>query len=171
MQYAEKVALVPQHYLEDREYKRIQCLYSRSNYNRTIKQRMFRYFTANHTRRYIDVLPDLIHSYNHTFHRSIGMAPSQVGAHNEEVVRKRLYPDKKSSEKKSMEVRCRADGANNNAKNAVPKSIRGRAMVTRAVRRPQATAHDAGHLQPSGLRRRDYKREVVYRGTTESPKT
>ena len=62
-------------------------------YNRTIKQRMFRYFTANHTRRYIDVLPDLIHSYNHTFH------PSQVGAHNEEVVRKRLYPDKKSSEK------------------------------------------------------------------------
>jgi len=31
--------------------------------NRTIKQKMFRYFKVHHTRRYLDVLPDLMHSY------------------------------------------------------------------------------------------------------------
>jgi len=44
-------------------------------FNRTLKTEMYRYFTARNTRRYIDVLPDLLHSYNHTYHRSIGMPP------------------------------------------------------------------------------------------------
>jgi len=35
-------------------------------FNRTLKTEMYRYFTARNTRRYIDVLPDLLHSYNHT---------------------------------------------------------------------------------------------------------
>ena len=30
------------------------------------------------TRRYVDVLDDLVHSYNNTYHRSIGMAPAEV---------------------------------------------------------------------------------------------
>ena len=34
--------------------------------------------------RYIDVLNDLLHSYNNTFHRTIKMAPSKVSAQNEE---------------------------------------------------------------------------------------
>jgi len=64
--------------------------------NRTLKERMFRYFTTHQTRRYIDVLPDLIHSYNNTYHRSIGMTPSEVTSDNEDTVRKRLYPVRKS---------------------------------------------------------------------------
>ena len=47
-------------------------------FNRTLKTKMYRYFTTKNTRRYIDVLPDLLHSYNHTYHRSIGMAPIEV---------------------------------------------------------------------------------------------
>ena len=46
------------------------------------------------TRRYLDVIDDIVHSYNNTYHRSIGMAPSQVDADNEDDVRKRLYPPK-----------------------------------------------------------------------------
>ena len=61
-------------------------------FNRTLKQKMYRYFTAKRTRRYVDVLPDLVHSYNNNHHRSIGMAPMEVTADNEGVVRKRLYP-------------------------------------------------------------------------------
>ena len=38
---------------------------------RTLKTRMWRYFTAKKTMRYIDMLPDLVYSYNHTIHRSI----------------------------------------------------------------------------------------------------
>ena len=47
-------------------------------FNRTLKTRMWRYFTKHQTWRYIDVLPDLVRSYNNTHHRSIGMAPSNV---------------------------------------------------------------------------------------------
>ena len=38
---------------------------------RTLKTRMWRYFTAKKTMRYIDMLPDLVYSYNHSVHRSI----------------------------------------------------------------------------------------------------
>ena len=47
-------------------------------WHRTLKQRMYRYFTAHNTLRYGDVLQPLIHTYNHTHHRSIGMASHQV---------------------------------------------------------------------------------------------
>ena len=47
-------------------------------FNRTLKERLYRYMTANHTKKYIDVLPDIIGSYNEDEHRSIGMAPVDV---------------------------------------------------------------------------------------------
>ena len=40
-------------------------------WNRTIKRIMWKYFTANNTVKYIDVLPSLIEKYNNTYHRSI----------------------------------------------------------------------------------------------------
>jgi len=56
-------------------------------FNRTLKQKMFRYFTYKNTRRYVDVLDDLLHSYNNTHHRSIGMAPLEVNKENERISR------------------------------------------------------------------------------------
>ena len=47
-------------------------------FNRTLENKMYRYFTFEGTRRYIDVLADLVHSYNNTFHTSIKMAPAEV---------------------------------------------------------------------------------------------
>ena len=63
-------------------------------FNMTLKQKVYLYFSAKRTRRYVDVLPDLIHSYNDSYHRSIGMAPSEVPTDNEDQVRARLYPQK-----------------------------------------------------------------------------
>ena len=63
-------------------------------WHRTLKQRMFRYFTAHNTLRWTDALPYLIHNYNNSFHRSIGMAPLSVNADNEEKVWNRLYAAK-----------------------------------------------------------------------------
>ena len=60
-------------------------------FNRTLKTRMWRYFTKYQTVRYIDALQDFVQSYNDTYHRSIGMAPSQVNAANQEEVWQRLY--------------------------------------------------------------------------------
>ena len=42
-------------------------------FNRTLKEKMF---THANTRRYVEALDDMLHSYNNTQHRSIGMAPS-----------------------------------------------------------------------------------------------
>ena len=61
-------------------------------FNRTLKSRMWRYFTYANTRRYLEVLPDIVHSYNNTYHRSVGMKPSEVKPENEADVARRLYP-------------------------------------------------------------------------------
>ena len=38
-------------------------------FNRTLKSRMWKYFSANNTYKYIDILPDLIERYNNSKHR------------------------------------------------------------------------------------------------------
>src|SRR5438552_17537168 len=49
-------------------------------FNRTLKSKMWRYFTRRGSYRWINVLPDLISAYNASKHRSIGMAPRDVNA-------------------------------------------------------------------------------------------
>jgi len=41
-------------------------------FNRTLKTKMFRYFTYKNTRRYVDILADLLHSYNNTTRKRNG---------------------------------------------------------------------------------------------------
>jgi Integrase core domain/Chromo (CHRromatin Organisation MOdifier) domain len=60
-------------------------------FNRSLKGRMWRYFTHNNTRRYVEVLPRLLDAYNNAEHRTIGTEPSSVSEKNESLVRKRLY--------------------------------------------------------------------------------
>ena len=60
-------------------------------FNRTLKTRMWRYFTKKQSVRYVDVLQDFVRSYNNTFHRTIGMVPSEVNATIQEDVWQRLY--------------------------------------------------------------------------------
>ena len=61
-------------------------------FNRTMKTRMYKYFTANNTIRYVDVLPELISGYNNTVHSSINMAPANVLRPIDAIkVRQKLY--------------------------------------------------------------------------------
>ena len=39
---------------------------------------MRKYFTANNTQKYIDVLPSMVEKYNNTYHRSIKLTPSDA---------------------------------------------------------------------------------------------
>ena len=64
-------------------------------FNRTLKSKMWKYFTHVNTRKFIDVLDDLLDSYNSSYHRSIGMAPNQVTTENAAEIAKRLYPHKR----------------------------------------------------------------------------
>ena len=47
-------------------------------FNRTIKEKMFKYFSANNTRKYVDVHDLLIDQYNNTIHSSIIMSPKEA---------------------------------------------------------------------------------------------
>lgn len=76
-------------------------------FNRTLKTRMWRYFTENNTKHFEDVLPSLVHAYNHTFHRSIGRTPAEVSPENEELVWLTLYGGLKQSKRKKRRDRRR----------------------------------------------------------------
>ena len=54
---------------------------------RTIKGRLYKYFHAKSTFKWIDVLQDIIDSYNNRQHSVIKMAPNQVNQDNEHKVR------------------------------------------------------------------------------------
>jgi transposase InsO family protein len=58
---------------------------------RTIKERLFRYMHEKNTRRYIDVLQDVVSSYNDTYHKSIKMSPAAVNEKTEGQVLRTLY--------------------------------------------------------------------------------
>ena len=60
-------------------------------FNRTLKTRMWKYFTAKNTRIYIDILQDIVHAYNNSYHRSIGQAPASASLLNVCQVRGKLY--------------------------------------------------------------------------------
>ena len=60
-------------------------------FNRTLKARMYKYFTAKGTRRYVDVLDDLVTAYNSSYHRSIKMRPIDVSQANGAQVFQNLY--------------------------------------------------------------------------------
>ena len=87
-------------------------MYSTENYekcsvierwNRTIKTKLWKYFTANGTHKYYDVLQALIKKYNMTKHRSIGTSPVEAQKpENQEHVFRKLYAEKmkKLGEKK-----------------------------------------------------------------------
>ena len=51
-------------------------------FNRTLKTKIWRYFTAKNTYQWVDKLPDFLHAYNNSIHRSIKMKPSDVTPEN-----------------------------------------------------------------------------------------
>ena len=70
-------------------------------WNRTMKEKMFKYFSANSTRKYIDVMDQMVHDYNHTTHSSIKMSPVEASKMNyENKVWKNVYGKLKVDYKK-----------------------------------------------------------------------
>ena len=63
-------------------------------FNRTIKEKMFKYFSANNTRKCVDMLDLLVDQYNNLIHSSIKMTPNEAShKENENKVWRNLYPE------------------------------------------------------------------------------
>ena len=61
---------------------------------RTMKEKMWKYFTDKNTNIYIDILPSLVKDYNNTRHSSIKMTPVKASKkENELTVWRNLYPE------------------------------------------------------------------------------
>ena len=67
-------------------------------FNRTLKSRMWRYFTHHGNYRYMDIIGELVRGYNASYHRSIGISPDNVNPENSKQVLKRLFPPTKSTQ-------------------------------------------------------------------------
>lgn len=59
---------------------------------KTLKNKIYHYFTLTQQLNWVDILPQITDSYNNSYHRSIGMAPIEVSKKNEDKVWKRLQP-------------------------------------------------------------------------------
>ena len=66
---------------------------------KTIKLKIFKYFTESRKFNWIDVLPDITSTYNSTPHTVTGIPPKQVTEQNEDIIWKKIYPDNFYTEK------------------------------------------------------------------------
>ena len=74
-------------------------------WNRTMKEKMWKYFTANNTKRYIDIIDDLTKKYNNTVHSFIKMRPVDASkSANANIVRMNLYPELPRAKKPKLKV-------------------------------------------------------------------
>ena len=67
-------------------------------FNRTIKEKVFKYFSANNTRKYVDLLDLLVNQYNNSIHNSIHSFIKMTSIEasrkeNENEIWRHLYPE------------------------------------------------------------------------------
>ena len=86
---------------------------------KTIKHKLFRYMIKHRTQRYIDILQDMVKSYNQTVHRSLGEAPGSVSKENEDESRLQQYLLRQNKSKKT-----RSKNANRQYKFNIGQTVR-----------------------------------------------
>lgn len=77
-------------------------------FNRSLQDLIYRHLTENQTKRYIDVLPKLVETYNNRHHRMIGTSPSIAEnddtSHEEILNRASIYHGKIKKKSKNKEI-------------------------------------------------------------------
>ena len=69
-------------------------------FHKTLKSKLYRYFTAANTLKYVDILPKLVSQYNHTYHGSIKTTPAKVTTSNAKEVWNNFYGKYQTKKKK-----------------------------------------------------------------------
>jgi transposase InsO family protein len=74
-------------------------------FNRTIKDKMYRFFTETNNYKYIKVIDKLVDAYNSSYHRTIKMAPKEVNKNNEKELWHHMYaPDENEVIRFKLEI-------------------------------------------------------------------
>ncbi|KAL3070243.1 hypothetical protein niasHS_015574 [Heterodera schachtii] len=67
--------------------------------NRTLKERLYKYFSEKNTKRWIDVLDSIVRNLNSSANRTTGLKPVDVNFKNADALRNRLYKQGELSSK------------------------------------------------------------------------
>ena len=86
-------------------------------FNRTLKERIERYFTETGNKIWIDILQDFSNNINNSVNRSIGIPPSEVTLENAKLIRDKLYPDR------GKKVKCDKILVGDRVRIVLPKQI------------------------------------------------
>ena len=70
-------------------------------FNRTLKHKLWRYFTMSTHQNWTQILQDVVHAYNHSIHRTLGRKPAEVTVNNAADVREKAFKRPPASTKKS----------------------------------------------------------------------
>lgn len=63
---------------------------------KTIKLKIYKYFTESKSYKWIDVINDIVKTYNNTVHHSTGVTPASVTLQNQNEIWNKLYPNELS---------------------------------------------------------------------------
>ena len=69
-------------------------------FNRTLKHKMWRYFTMSTKQNWTQVLQDIVNSYNNSVHRTIGCKPVDVTIANSSEIRSKVFKKRPSKNEK-----------------------------------------------------------------------
>jgi hypothetical protein len=64
---------------------------------RSLKEKLWKLFSFNGSYKWIDIIDDVVHEYNNTFHRTIKLKPSKVTKENEKFILQTIYLSKTKS--------------------------------------------------------------------------
>lgn len=73
-------------------------------WNRTIKEKINKYLSYYRTKKFIDILPDIIKGYNNTIHSRTKFKPIDVNITNQRLVYRNLFKTRLSLEKQRYEI-------------------------------------------------------------------
>lgn len=74
-------------------------------FNRTLKQRVWKHFTAENNMVWTEALQDVVYAYNHSVHRTIGRRPAEVSQADVDEMREEMYDDSKKPPKGKNDIR------------------------------------------------------------------
>lgn len=74
-------------------------------FNRTLKEKIYRYMIANGTRKFIDVVPSLVSGYNNTIHTATKMRPAEINMFNAPALARRLFGQSSASSSTNLQKR------------------------------------------------------------------
>ena len=85
--------------------------------NRTLKERLERYFYENKTKNWINVLTDFTNNINHSVNRTLGIPPISVTFENSPKLWKKMYPNQ------SLKPKCDAIRVGDRVRTILPQNI------------------------------------------------